>query len=217
MVTKSTALLLEFFRGSLPSSRRQRYGDIGYDWETRFDTTSATVPWRSRLHGLLNSPYQPIPADEFHEIMSSLALDFSQFTFIDIGSGKGRALLLAAELGFRRIIGVELLPELDRIARENVLKLKQRGSQTAIELVCQDATRFAFPSEPSLVFFFNPLPPAALNEVIRNIEASLRQAPRSLYIAYANPVFEGVVANSSGLMKFGGSDRYSIFRARSSD
>ena len=112
-------LIWEFVRDSLPDKRRQRYGDIDYDWEHRVDTTGATVSWRARLLGLLNSPYQPVPPEQFREMMAALAVyldqvsNFSQFTFIDIGSGKGRALLLATEYGFSRIIGIELLPELD--------------------------------------------------------------------------------------------------------
>ena len=56
----------------------------------------------------------------FREIINSLRIDFREFTFLDIGSGKGRALLLAAEYPFRRIVGVELMPELNSMAEENI-------------------------------------------------------------------------------------------------
>jgi SAM-dependent methyltransferase len=211
----------EFARDSLPERRRQRYGDIDYDWEHRVDTTSATVSWRTRLLGLLNSPYQPVSPEQFREMMAALALhlgaksDFSQFTFIDIGCGKGRALLLATEYGFRRIIGIELLPELERIAHENVRAFKRRGENTEIDLICGDATTFNFPAEPLVVFLFNPLPEPALRTFLQNLESSLRQNPRRLWMIYANPDFEKekLVAGSPLLAKLGGTHQYSLFRS----
>ena len=211
----------DFARDSLPEKRRQRYGDVEYDWEQRVDTTSATVSWHARLLGLLNSPYQPIPPEQFREMMAALAVhldqnsDFSRFTFIDIGSGKGRALLLATEYGFRRIIGIELLPELDRIAHENVRAFKQRSGNTEIELVCGDATIFSFPAGPLVIFLFNPLPEPALRTFLQNLENSLHQNPRPLWMIYANPVFEKekIVAGSPLLAKLGGTHQYSLFRS----
>lgn len=209
----------EFLRGSLPDRRRQRYGDIDYDWEQRVNTTSAAVTWRTRLFGLLNSPYQPIPPSQFREIMSALSahlppdLNFSQFTFIDIGAGKGRALLLASECGFQRIIGVEILPELIEVARENVREFERRGGHSKIELVCEDAREFVFPAEPAVVFLFNPLPPAALRTLVLNLEQSLLQHPRPVYVAYANPIFEPVIANTRSLTRLGGDDQCLLFRS----
>ncbi|HKW19311.1 MAG TPA: class I SAM-dependent methyltransferase [Terriglobales bacterium] len=148
--------------------------------------------------------------------MSALALDFREYTFIDVGSGKGRALLLAAEYGFRRIIGIELLPELDRIARANVKKLldgKGKANQANIELVRSDATEFPFPPEPTIVFLFNPLPASKLRALFRNIEESICRNPRSLYIAYANPVLGHVIESYPWLTKVGSSARYSLFRS----
>ena len=200
-----------FLRDSLPARRRQRYGDVEYDWEHRVDTTSATVNWRTRLAGLMNSPYQPVPPDEFRNIMGALTIDFSQFAFIDIGSGKGRALLLACDYGFRRIVGIELLPELDRIARENVRKIEAERNICNIELICGDAATFVFPPVPSVVFLFNPLPELGLRRLLENLNRSLRQHPRKLIVVYANPVYEETVVRCQALTKISGTRRYSIF------
>lgn len=204
----------EFLRDSLPDRSRQRYGDVDFDWEHRVDTTSATVGWRTRLMGFLSSPYQAIPPEEFRELMSALPIDFSQFTFIDVGSGKGRALLLAAEYGFCRIIGIEWLPELDRIARANVEKLHEKRALTAkIELLCMDAAEFVFPAEPTLVLLFNPLTENSLRKLLRNLEGSLRRNPRPVYVAYVNPVLEHVLVNCSLLVGFGNTPLYALFRS----
>lgn len=208
------ATFWEFLCDSLPYRRSQRYGDFDFDWEHRVDTTSATVGWRTRLIGVLSSPYQPIPPEEFRELMNALAIDFSQFTFIDVGSGKGRALLLAAEYGFRRIIGIEWLLELDGIAQANIERLRQKGALTAnIELVCMDATDFAFPAEPTLIFLFNPLTENALRKLLRNLEQSLRRNPRLVHVAYANPILEHALVNCSCLVRSGKTPLYALFRS----
>ncbi|MFI5111073.1 MAG: hypothetical protein ACHP78_19805, partial [Terriglobales bacterium] len=64
--------LWSFVRESTPARRRQRYGDMEYDWEHRVNTTSGTVGWRARLLGLFHSPYQPTDPAVFREMMASL-------------------------------------------------------------------------------------------------------------------------------------------------
>src|SRR5947208_10434053 len=112
---KLGSVFLEFTRESTPERRRRRYGDAEYDWEQRVNTTSGGVGARSRLLGLLHSEYQPIEPELFREIMARMEIDFDRFTFVDIGSGKGRALLLAAERPFRRIIEVGFCPNFPKL------------------------------------------------------------------------------------------------------
>jgi len=204
---KLGSVFLEFARESTPERRRRRYGDAEYDWEQRVNTTSGGIGARSRLLGLLNSEYQPIEPELFREIMTRMEIDFDRFTFVDIGSGKGRALLLAAERPFRRVIGIELLPELHQIASENA----KRVSRQVIELNCGDAAQYSFPPEPLVIFLFNPLPEAGVRSVVRNIETSLQDSPRPLYLIYANPEHEKIVCALSHLRKFAGTHQYSLF------
>jgi SAM-dependent methyltransferase len=215
-VRKLGGVIWEFLRESLPEQTRRRYGDMDYDWAFRVDTTSATVGWRTRLLGLLHSPYQPIDAALFHEMMAALEVDFRECTFIDVGSGKGRALLLALEYPFRKILGVELLPALNQIAQENIRKLSRPGRRhEAVEAICGDATEFRFPLDPLVVLLFNPLPETDLRKLMRNLEGSLRENRRPLHVIYANPVFEDIVGNSPILTKVGGTHQFAIFRTAS--
>lgn len=203
----------EFVRDSMPDRKRQRFGDADYDWDLHVDTTSANVSWRARLIGLFSSSYQPIEAEIFRDMMQALSLDFEGFTFVDIGSGKGRAILLAAEYPFRRIIGVELLPELDRIAKENIRRVTQaKGAGLPLESVCGDATEFAFPEEPLVVFLFHPLPEAAFRTVIENLRQSLDRLPRRTHVVYANPIFEMVLAADGRFVKTGGTHQYALYK-----
>ncbi|MCU1295959.1 MAG: hypothetical protein JWO91_237, partial [Acidobacteriaceae bacterium] len=206
------AKLWEFIRDSTPARHKQRYGDIDYDWDNRVDTTSATVSWRNRLLGLFHSPYQPTEPRLFREMLGALAIDFSKFTFIDIGSGKGRTLLMASDFPFGRIIGLEILPDLHRVSEENVLSYKSDSQKCfAIETVLEDARQFVFPPEAMVLYLFNPLPEPAFIQLISNLEDSLTQYPRPVYVLYHNPLLEGVLAKSKQLKKVSSTHQYSIY------
>jgi len=210
--------LWDFLRESTPAQRRQRYGDADYDWDYLVDTTSATVNWRDRLLGEFHSAYQPTEPAFFREMMSmmaSLEIDFQAFTFIDVGSGKGRALLMAADYPFRRVLGVELLPDLHRVAQANIRAYKSATQRCfEVEAVAADARAFLFPTEPILVYLFNPLPEAALIEMLSNLERSLGENPRTVYVLYHNPLLEHVLASRAAFQKIVGTHQYSLFRSR---
>jgi len=203
-----------FLRDSTPEQRRRRYGDIEYDWDHRVDTTSATVGWRNRLLGVFHSPYQPTDPSLFHEILGALDLDFTDYTFIDIGSGKGRSLLMASDYPFRKVMGVELLPELDRIARENIAKYKSE-KQKCFRIVscCVDARSFRFPTEPTLLYLFDPLPRTGLSQLLENLERSFLQHPRKVYLLYHNPIHADLLSSCPWIKEIGSTHQFRSYKA----
>jgi SAM-dependent methyltransferase len=214
---KLLSALWEFARDSSPARRRQRYGDVDYDWQYRVNTTSAAVGWRDRLLGVFHSPYQPTEEPLFHEMLASLRAhiqsDFHEFIFLDLGSGKGRALLMAANYPFRGVVGVEFLPALHALALENIGKYKSESQKCfALESICADATEFSFPPEPTVFYLFNPFPETGLRRVVANLERSLRDRPRPVYVLYHNPLLEHVLAESRVLRKIGGTGQYVVYQ-----
>jgi SAM-dependent methyltransferase len=204
--------LWSFVRDSTPERRRQRYGDMEYDWEHRVNTTSGTVDWRARLLGLFHSPYQPTEPTLFREMMASLPIAFDRFTFIDLGSGKGRTLLMASEYPFKKIVGVELLPALHQIAQENLARYKSASQKCfALEAVCGDATDFLFPDESLVLYLFNPVRESGLRRLMVSLDRSLGAHPRDVYVLYHNPLLERVLSESAVLTKTGGTHQYSIY------
>ena len=217
--------LCTFIRESTSERRRRRYGDMDYDWEHRVNTTSGTVGWRARLLGCFHSPYQPTDPALFREMMDSLPVsseqfsrqfsqqfDFEAFTFVDLGSGKGRTLLMASEYPFRKIVGVELIAELHRAAEENIQAYHSATQRCPnIEGVCADACAFSFPDEPLVLYLFNPLPESGLRRLIAGLEKSLAANPRPVYVLYHNPQLEHVVGERAGFVRVGGTDQYSIY------
>ncbi len=114
-------------RDLTPERRKSRYGDIDFDFDHGVDTTWATVSLRTRVREWLSGgQYQPSEPTLFREIIESLPVPPDGFTFIDLGSGKGRTLLMASSFPFRRIIGMELLEELNAIAAAEHRALPQR-------------------------------------------------------------------------------------------
>ena len=213
------AALFEFIRESTPARRRQRYGDAEYDWEHRVNTTSAAVSWRDRLLGILHSPYQPTESSLFHEMIGVVSawegFDFREFIFIDLGSGKGRTLLMASDYPFRRIVGVELLSALHDVAQQNIDAYYSESQKCfAMESICGDATEFSFPVEPMVLFLFHPLPESGLRRVMANLERSLLENPRTVYVLYHNPLLERVLGESAALKGIGGTHQYAAYVSR---
>jgi SAM-dependent methyltransferase len=204
-----------FLRDSTPERRRQRYGDMDYDWEYRVNTSGGTVGWRERLMGVFHSPYQATDPALFQEMMVRLPIDYREFTFVDLGSGKGRALLLASEYPFRRIVGVEILPAFNRAAQQNLRDYRsptQRCMQ--IESVCADARDFEFPEEPLVLYLFNPLSERAFSAFLERLERSVVQVPRPVWVVYHNPLLESLLAASVFLERAGGTPQYALYRSR---
>ena len=120
--------------------------------------------------------YGPSREDIFRQAIESLPVHRSDYAFIDLGAGKGEALQMAAEYGFGKVIGVEYS---EALAAET----RARG----VECVCADATDFALPHEPTVLYLYNPFQGKVMDHVVRNIEQSLRVAPRDLWVVYVNP------------------------------
>ncbi len=204
--------LWDFFRDSTPERRRQRYGDLDYDWEHRVNTTGGSVRWRERLLGTFRTAYQPTEPAEFREMMAAVPAEFDDLTFVDIGSGKGRTLLMASEYPFRRIVGVEILRALHEAAEENIRVYRSATQRcTRIDSICMDACEFDFPHEPLLVYLFNPLPAEALNRMLANLENSLKRAPRPVYVVYLNPLLQTYLQACWWLRQVHRGAQFSIF------
>ena len=137
-------------------------------------------------HGLSHIASDP---QQFTDTMMSLGLDFASYTFVDLGSGKGRALILAAEFPFRRLIGVEFAAELTEAARANLAApAVAKLANSRVELVCCDAANYEFPQEPLMIYLFNPFGAAIIRRIAQNALASWRSDPRPVEIIYMNPV-----------------------------
>jgi hypothetical protein len=151
--------------------------------------TSGLVPARHLVTGHANDEHVTAYYGVAPSILRTLIREWretipphpiSSYTFIDIGAGKGRGLLVASEYPFRSVIGIELNSSLAGIARANVAHwtASRAADPTAappapIEVLEQDALDFTFPGSPLLLFLFHPFEAPVLRKLLRNIETQL--------------------------------------------
>lgn len=215
----------------LPSHRKARFGDLDYDWEHSVDTTRSNVGFGTQFFtGVTGRPYFATEPWLFQEIMQALAVRIQQsalshrtvaeaglqdFTFIDLGSGKGRVLLMAADYPLKRIIGVEFMPKLHRTAQKNISGFasgRQRCRQ--IETLCMDARDFQFPDGPLVVYLFNPFSEATFAQVLENLRRSVERSPRPVYVAYRFTEFEQLLTQAEWLEKIAGTEQWAVYKNR---
>jgi SAM-dependent methyltransferase len=124
--------------------------------------------------------------DRWKQYISADAI--SRYSFIDLGSGKGRALMVASEHPFRQVIGVEINPGLASTATDNLkLWLPLNRSQCPIRILTQDAALFNFPEGPCVVYMYNPFSAPLVKQVIHSIERQFSARPGQLDLLYFHP------------------------------
>jgi SAM-dependent methyltransferase len=112
------------------------------------------------------------------------------YTFVDLGCGKGRAMILASELPFRRILGVELAPGLTAIARRNARIIsRQHPRRTPIETVRGDATAVPFPDGNLVIFLYHSFGPELVARMLARINDAVTGTDRVVFFIYENPVY----------------------------
>jgi SAM-dependent methyltransferase len=125
-----------------------------------------------------------------------------EVSFIDVGAGMGRAMLLAAEMPFRQVVGVELNPTLERIARKNMAIWRASGRARApMRLVCGDAVEFRLPEGLCLAFMFNPFGAPVMRRLLAAWKKVLAGRAGDLDLIYMNNEQERVLERQGGFAR----------------
>jgi len=163
----------------------ERWRDERSDASVAFDEALGVQTARWTLAG-----YEPTPPEIFEALMAALPTEAEGATFVDVGAGKGRVLLLAARHPFARVLGLELDPKLVDIAQRNLRQASDPERLVDdVSILHADATTAPWPLEPLVVFLYNPFAGPALSQMLDQLEASLEAHPRPCVIAYLNPLF----------------------------
>jgi D-alanine-D-alanine ligase len=175
------------------------------------------------IHDRHSTAYYGVAPSIFGELMkrwreSLPSASLQEYSFVDVGAGMGRAMLLAAEMPFREVIGVELNPQLANTARKNIATWKRSGRARApMQLLVQDATELRFPSGRCVLFLFNPFGAAVLRRLLRSIECEFAGRPEQLDLLYVNHEQEKVLAAHSGFRALYRGDIYKSSRDEEAD
>lgn len=129
----------------------------------------------------------------FDFMMRSLPSALSDYTFVDFGAGKSRTLLLASRYGFSKIVGVEFAKELVDCSKRNITRFKGEWQRCRnLQIVEADATQFAPPNAPLVMFFYNPFTREVFDAVLQNIVASLEANKRRCYVIYGSSSHDAI-------------------------
>ena len=101
-------------------------------------------------------------------------------------------MLLASQYPFVRTVGVEIAPQLHRVAAENVARYtaarlqRGEGRVAPMSILLEDAASYRFPSGPLVVYLYHPFCRPVLEQVLRNLESALAAEPREVAVIYIN-------------------------------
>lgn len=159
--------------------------------------TDGVIPGHDLAVGHANdrfiAGYAAVPPSRFRGAMkkwleSRPAHDVGDYTFIDFGCGKGRAVLLASEMRFREVVGVELNTGLAELAQENVEVWTKAGKALSpIRIVCGDALELEWPAGPCLVYLYNPFQGQVMRKLVERLRSRFAERPCDLEVVYQKP------------------------------
>lgn len=138
------------------------------------------------VHG---SAYVATGPVDFAAVLAPFELDYAATSFIDLGCGKGRVLLMAGALPFARVVGVEYSTQLAGIARDNLQRYRGPRAAGGIAVQTCDATRFEYPPGDLVVFMYHPFDEVIMRQVVQGLVALAQAQPRRLVVLYFKPVY----------------------------
>jgi SAM-dependent methyltransferase len=124
-----------------------------------------------------NTAYHGAPPARFREALKRWEETpgtgaVGEYTFVDMGCGKGRAVLMASEMPFREVLGVELNAGLVAVAERNLQRWDELGLRQCPSRVLQgDAAEFLLPEAPLLVYLYNPFRAPVMRMLLERLEA----------------------------------------------
>jgi hypothetical protein len=187
-----------------------------------FDTTrhvrtagDVALPDAAKVVGEIRDSemYMPVRAANAHAALRDMpCTDLSEYTFIDMGSGKGRMLFVAAEYPFRKVMGVEFSDDLHEQALANIGTYKhERQRCRDIASIHADAAAVEFPDEKLVIYMFNSFGPEVMKRMLANLERSVMRSPRHVVMVMLWPERAEVVAGMPWMKSYRETRRYHVY------
>ncbi len=205
---------------------REFCGGSGRDHDARpdeFDLQYGTDTGRIVSVGSLDIPddrlahvirYETVSPEVFSESMALLEICHQDFVFIDLGSGKGRALLLAARFPFKEIIGVEISNQLHTIALQNIsVFVDDLQRCPSITSICQDVLDFEFPEENIVVYLYNPFDDHLMRPLVAKVADFVCRSGKSVFVVYQNPLYRDIWELSKSFQAIKVTNRCVVFKS----
>lgn len=190
----------------LTEPKGPRFTPITHPFDTQYGVDTSGLIGGVHLashhpHDIFTTAYCAIPPSRLQAMLDRwLAtppqLPLSQYTFIDIGCGKGRAVMLASKLPFKEVIGVELNPILAQTSTANLKIWQSAGQPTCpTSIIHHDATTFTLPATPCLIYLYNPFSISIMQKLIQHLDEIFTTHSQPLDILYFTPDSGHIFAN----------------------
>jgi SAM-dependent methyltransferase len=166
--------------------------NVSFDRVNNVSTAGYSSNWmyrdavKMRLDGIQR--YEPICEDALDKAFDLLQIKFGEYVFVDIGCGKGKALLIAARRGFKTVYGIDYAGDLCEIAINNM----ERAKVPSYNIQTIDAVNYSLPTdEKCIIFMYNPFVGDVMNKVLQK----LKTLQNYDYLIYGNPLCHDQVVN----------------------
>lgn len=194
--------------------------DLLFDFRYKFDTAKVLevkdldISSEDKQHSVR---YKPTRVRYFRKLMEAVSLPKSA-TFVDVGCGKGRILMLAAKQGFKKTIGLELSPQLCKVAEANLDIFCSRNPEVKKpSVVCTNVLEHQFTDDETVFFLFWPFDREVTIQFMDLLKQSLQRNPRELWLIINEFQFPDLLENDTQferthLVSYGASE-FHVFRS----
>lgn len=187
-----------------------------FDWRNGVNTSGVVqIAALSVLgnNGAFAVQYEPAVLEEVKSALQAVDVQHPEYTFIDFGSGKGRTLFVAAGYPYRKVMGVEFGKQLHDSAVRNIATFRGKRQCGELESVHADATEFAIPGGPLVIFLNNPFRDPVMQRVMANVARSLEAEPREMvFVCVTKWTLTKYIEQLPGVRQVATQDTFRIFR-----
>lgn len=198
--------------------RYRRYKERRFDERYAIDTLQTNLSYFDSAQSSNTEyavPYEPVQYHVFRKMLDNTSINPADYAFIDLGSGKGRALIFASDFPFKEIIGVEFSQELHEIAGNNLHNyLTKTGKKNNFKLICMDVVDYDFPKTDLVIFLYNPFFGKVMDAVLDKITHFLLKQKFDLVILYRNPQCAEFFESHELLRTLYSDQSFSIYRRK---
>lgn len=160
-----------------------------FDLKYKVETNTSVAPSRdSKLEAFNDAElYWPTREKPFDSMITKIHEDYSNFSFIDVGCGKGRVMIMAAKFPFKTIHGIELSNDLARKCEYNLTLIQQQFPNVTFNVHNVNALNFQLPIENLFLYLFDPFGRDTLKAFLNNLKLSAQQSKKRVIVLYYLP------------------------------
>lgn len=166
------------------AAHRRRLRRLGIDVDSVPLSRLGLDPRRAHNHAYSGGP-------DLERVLRDLPIGPDD-AVLDVGCGKGGALLTLARFPFGALAGFDLSQEMLDVARRNL----DLAGFARVELFAADAAVFDDYDRFTYLYMYNPFPRDVMRQAVEAMEGSVRRAPRCLTVIYKNPLFHDEIVRN---------------------